>query len=139
MTAGEADEPGAVSRRIEAPAGELFGILADPRRHLDMDGSGMLRGAASEGVISGVGDVFVMKMHYAQLGDYEMNNHVVEYEQDRRIGWEPRPGRGYRDGGSRMRHTTRRQGDRAVARRPKGPVPPLKGPRATAEGAPCRG
>ncbi|MER6142836.1 hypothetical protein ABT174_22800 [Streptomyces sparsogenes] len=97
MTVGEADEPVAVSRRIEAPAGEVFRILADPRRHLEMDGSGMLRGAVSERVISGVGDVFVMKMHYAQLGDYEMNNHVVQYEQDRRIGWEPRPGRGYPD------------------------------------------
>jgi hypothetical protein len=24
-----------------------------------------------------------------------MNNHVVEYEQDRRIGWEPEAGRGH--------------------------------------------
>jgi hypothetical protein len=37
----------------------------------------------------------VMKMHFAHLGDYEMNNHVVEYERDRRIGWEPAPGRGH--------------------------------------------
>ena len=43
-------------------------------------------------MISGVGDVFVMKMYFAHIGDYEMNNHVVEYEQDRRIGWEPEPG-----------------------------------------------
>jgi hypothetical protein len=28
-------------------------------------------------------------MHFSHLGDYEMNNHVVEYEQDGRIGWEP--------------------------------------------------
>jgi hypothetical protein len=26
-----------------------------------------------------------------------MNNHVVEYEQDRRIGWEPEAGRGHPD------------------------------------------
>ena len=43
----------------------------------------------------GAGDVFVMKMHFPHLGDYEMNNHVVEYEQDRRIGWEPEAGRGH--------------------------------------------
>jgi hypothetical protein len=55
----------------------------------------MLREAVSTTMISGVGDVFVMKMYFSQLGDYEMNNHVVEYEQDRRIGWEPEPGRGY--------------------------------------------
>jgi hypothetical protein len=60
-----------------------------------------LRGAASAAVISGVGDVFVMKMYFAHLGDYEMNNHVVEYEPDRRIGWEPEAGRGHpRAGGS---------------------------------------
>jgi hypothetical protein len=55
----------------------------------------MLRGAGSTAVISGVGDVFVMRMYYSQIGDYEMNNHVVEYEQDRRIGWEPESGRGH--------------------------------------------
>jgi hypothetical protein len=36
-----------------------------------------------------------MKMYYTELGDYEMNNHVVEYEADRRIGWEPEAGRGH--------------------------------------------
>jgi hypothetical protein len=92
-----ADEcrPVAVSRRIGAPAREIFQILADPGRHSDLDGSGMLRGAAGNTVITGVGDVFVMKMHFPALGDYEMNNHIVEYELDRRIGWEPEAGRGH--------------------------------------------
>ena len=90
----------AVSRRIAAPAHEIFRFLADPHRHVDLDGSGMLRGAASEGPIRGVGDVFVTRMYYERLGPYEMNNHVVEYEQDRKIGWEPRPGRGHPDAGT---------------------------------------
>jgi hypothetical protein len=90
-------EPVSVSRRIAAPPRAVFQILTDSARHLDLDGSGMLRGAVSPKVISGVGDVFVMKMHYLALGDYEMNNHVVEYELDRRIGWEPEPGRGHPD------------------------------------------
>ena len=89
------DQPIAVSRRICAPAHDIFQVLADPVRHPDFDGSDMLRGPTSAAVISGVGDVFVMKMHVSRLGDYEMNNHVVEYEQDRRIGWEPAAGRGY--------------------------------------------
>jgi len=89
--------PVAVSRRIGAPARDIFQILADPGRHSDFDGSGMLRGAASQTVVSGVGDVFVMKMHYPALGDYEMNNHIVEYELNRRIGWEPEAGRGHPD------------------------------------------
>lgn len=88
-------QPVAVSRRICAPAHDIFQVLADPARHPEFDGSGSLRGASSTGLISGVGDVFVMKMYFAHLGDYEMNNHVVEYEPDRLIGWEPAAGRGH--------------------------------------------
>ena len=88
-------QPVTVSRRICAPAHDIFQVLASPARHQELDGSGSLRGAASDAVISGVGDVFVMKMYFAHLGDYEMNNHVVEYEPDRRIGWEPEAGRGH--------------------------------------------
>jgi hypothetical protein len=88
MTNAEATRV-AVSRRIDAGAGQIFQILADPRRHTEIDGSEMLRGAITESVVSGVGDVFAMKMYYEQFGDYEMNNHVVEFDVDRRITWEP--------------------------------------------------
>jgi hypothetical protein len=88
-------QPVAVSRRICAPAHDIFQILANPARHPEVDGSGMLRGAVSTTMISGTGDVFVMKMYFSLLGDYEMNNHVVEYEQDQRIGWAPEAGRGH--------------------------------------------
>ena len=88
-------EPITVSRRIGSPASAIFQILADPARHRDLDGSGMLRGVVSGAAITGVGDVFVMKMYFTELGEYEMNNHVVEYEPDRRIGWEPEAGRGH--------------------------------------------
>ncbi|HEY1623964.1 MAG TPA: SRPBCC domain-containing protein [Streptosporangiaceae bacterium] len=87
--------PVTVSRRIDAPAHTIFQVLTDPGRHVELDGSGMLRGAASTDVIKGVGDVFVMTMYYLALGDYEMNNHVVEFEPDRRISWEPEAGRGH--------------------------------------------
>jgi hypothetical protein len=80
-----------VSRRIEAAAAPIFAILANPQRHTDFDGSDMLRGAVIDRPISGVGDTFTMKMH--RLGDdYLMINYVVEFEQDRRIFWEPAPG-----------------------------------------------
>jgi hypothetical protein len=79
------------SRRIEAPADVVFEILADPQRHTEFDGSGMLRGAVLDRPISDVGDTFTMKMH--RLGDdYLMLNHVVEFEPGRRIFWEPAPG-----------------------------------------------
>ena len=80
-----------VSRRIEAPANVIFKILANPQRHADFDGSGMLRGAVLDLPISGVGDIFTIKMH--RLGDdYLMLNYVVEFEPGRRIFWEPAPG-----------------------------------------------
>jgi hypothetical protein len=81
-----------VSRRIEAPAGRIFRLLVDPRRHTDLDGSDTLRGAESDDVITGVGDVFKMMMYLDEVGDYLMLNYVVEYEPNRRIGWEPAPG-----------------------------------------------
>jgi hypothetical protein len=56
-------KPVAVSRRISAPARDIFQLLADPGRHPDLDGSGMLREAVSRAIVAGVGDVFVMKMY----------------------------------------------------------------------------
>jgi uncharacterized protein YndB with AHSA1/START domain len=94
-----------VSRRVNAPPNVVFDVVADPARHVELDGSGMLRGAVGSAPVTRVGDVFVMKMHNARLGDYEMNNHVVEFEQDRRIAWEPAPGRGHpRADGGRVGH-----------------------------------
>jgi hypothetical protein len=92
--------PVEVSRRIGAPAPDIFRFLADPGRHVELDGSGMVRGTLTTRLMSGVGDVFVMRMYYPRLGDYEMNNHIVEYELNRRIGWEPEAGRGHPDEGS---------------------------------------
>jgi uncharacterized protein YndB with AHSA1/START domain len=77
------------TRRIEAPAPTIFELLADPRRHLEIDGSGMLRGTEEAQPIGAVGDQFVMSMYYEQFGDYTMLNRVVEFEKDRRIAWEP--------------------------------------------------
>jgi hypothetical protein len=88
-TADDECPPVVMSRRIQAEAGAIFEILADPRRHTDLDGSGMLRGALTDSVVTGVGDVFVLKMYLERLGDYEMANHVVEFEVGRRITWEP--------------------------------------------------
>ena len=85
---GDTCQPVSVSRTIGAPAGKLFDFLADPANHPLIDGSGMVREAAG-GAISRVGDVFTMKMHNDEMGDYEMSNYVVEFEPGRRLGWEP--------------------------------------------------
>jgi uncharacterized protein YndB with AHSA1/START domain len=78
------------TRRIAAPASTIFELLADPRRHPEFDGSGMLRGTDATGPIAAVGDHFLMNMYYEQFGDYTMLNRVVEFEPDRRISWEPK-------------------------------------------------
>ncbi|HVV77237.1 MAG TPA: SRPBCC family protein [Mycobacteriales bacterium] len=86
------DETGvvSVSRRIEAPAEQIFALLADPGRHTELDGSQMLRGAAGSKPVTGVGDRFVMNMFFDGMGgDYAMDNHVVEFEPNRRIAWTP--------------------------------------------------
>lgn len=62
----------------------------------------MLLGTERRGPVSAVGDVFIMKMHYAAIGDYEMDNHVVRFERNRAIGWQPVCGRGHPDAGTRQ-------------------------------------
>ena len=81
--------PVSVSRRIEAPAADIFELLANPERHPQFDGSEMLRSSQGNKVIVGVGDVFVTKMYLAAMGDYEMHNRIVVFEPDRSIAWEP--------------------------------------------------
>jgi uncharacterized protein YndB with AHSA1/START domain len=78
-----------VSRRIDAPAGRLFALLADSANHPLIDGSGMVREPAGAVRLTAVGDLFRMNMHHAARGDYQMQNEVVEYQADRLLVWQP--------------------------------------------------
>jgi hypothetical protein len=78
------------SRDIPASAAAIFVVLANPAMHPYIDGTGMVQSAEDDATITKVGDVFVMNMTHWSLGDYGMENHVVEYVPDRRIVWEPR-------------------------------------------------
>jgi len=62
-TMTEESKPVEVSRRIKAPPALIFEILANLQRHMDFDGSDMLRGAVFNRPISEVGDTFIMKMN----------------------------------------------------------------------------
>ena len=76
-----------VERLVRAPASILFAILRDPATHLEIDGSGMLRGRSDGATQLGPGDRFTMSM--SQLGmAYRSQNTVVEYAPDRLIAWE---------------------------------------------------
>jgi hypothetical protein len=78
-----------VSLDVDVPAHSLFMHLTRPADHPAIDGSGMLRSSDDRRVLSGIGDVFEMRMSNDTLGDYLMENHVVEFVPDRRIAWEP--------------------------------------------------
>jgi uncharacterized protein YndB with AHSA1/START domain len=78
-----------VSRDIPAPAARIFSVLARPATHPDVDGTGMLRTTLEDVVLSKVGDVFIMNMFNDEMGDYVMENRVVEFEPERCIVWEP--------------------------------------------------
>lgn len=78
-----------VSRDIAAPAAQIFSILVRPASHPEVDGSGMVRTTLDDVVISKVGDVFAMNMFNDEMGDYVMENRVVEFEPELRIVWEP--------------------------------------------------
>ena len=69
-----------VSRRIEAPAEQLFALMAYSANHPLIDGSGMVRTRPHRSTVSGVGDAFLMNMHHDRFGYYQMRNEVVEYE-----------------------------------------------------------
>src|SRR5215469_13458874 len=88
MTAGDC-QPVSVSRRIAAPANVLFAVLADPARHGSIDGSGMVGQALTTSLVSQAGDTFIMRMHNDEMGDYEITNHVIDYQPNQRIAWEP--------------------------------------------------
>ncbi|MHC9291105.1 SRPBCC family protein [Mycobacterium sp. LTG2003] len=73
------------SREIAAPADAIFELIADPAQQPRWDGNGNLAEAAAGQRVHAVGDVFIMTI--SQGGDRE--NHVVEFEEGRRIAWRP--------------------------------------------------
>lgn len=78
------------SGTIDAPPERVFALLADPSRHTELDGAGMLRGVESpSGPVTAVGDSFVMNMNQEGIGDYRMRNEITDFEADRRITWAP--------------------------------------------------
>lgn len=78
------------TRTIEAPAKDIFDVLTLPARHREFDGSGMVRADEKSQRIQQVGDVFTMNMHAEAMGgDYQTDNHVVAYDENKLVGWKP--------------------------------------------------
>lgn len=96
---------------IAAPPSVVFAILADPRQHARIDGSGSVRGVIDGPERLEKGDRFGVDMKLFGL-PYKITNIVVEHEPDRRIAWRHFGGHRWRyeleptpDGGTRVTET----------------------------------
>ncbi len=98
------------STTIDASPEVVFAIIADPRQHSRIDGSGSVRDTIdgperlSQGATFGVG----MKLFGVP---YKISNRVVEFEENRLIAWRHFGGHRWRyelepvDGGTRVTET----------------------------------
>lgn len=75
----------AASREVTAPAGTIFELIADPARQPRWDGNDNLAGASAGQRVGAVGEVFTMTLTKGSVRE----NHVVEFDEGRRIAWKP--------------------------------------------------
>lgn len=73
------------SRLIQAPAGAIFELIADPARQTQWDGNDNLGHSASGQRVRQIGDVFTMELTSGALRE----NHVVDFDEGTRIAWMP--------------------------------------------------
>ena len=84
MTSGDVET---VERTIPALPAAIFALLADPSRHRDIDGSGTVKEAKNAPGRVKLGDTFGMSMKRGV--SYSTYSAVVEFDDDRRIAWQP--------------------------------------------------
>jgi uncharacterized protein YndB with AHSA1/START domain len=73
------------SREMAAGTSRIFELIADPAQQPQWDGNDNLAEAESGQRVRRVGDVFTMTLSNGGIRD----NHVVEFEEGRRIAWTP--------------------------------------------------
>lgn len=78
-----------VSVDVSASATDLFAVLADPAKHVEVDGSGMLQLAHAPDRITALGETFAIAMQDEEGRPYEVVNHVVAFEPGAHLGWMP--------------------------------------------------
>ena len=74
------------STTISAPPTVVFSIVADPRQHPRIDGSGSVRDTVQGPERLSQGATFGVSMKLFGL-PYKISNRVVEFEEDRLIAW----------------------------------------------------
>lgn len=85
MTDQEAPRVASASREIAADAGTIFELIADPAQQPRWDGNDNLAAAAAGQRVRRAGDVFTMRITTGSIRE----NHVVEFDEGRRIAWTP--------------------------------------------------
>ena len=73
------------SREIAAGPGPIFELIADPAAQPRWDGNDNLAAAPAGQRVRRAGDVFTMPLTRGAIRE----NHVVEFEEGRRIAWRP--------------------------------------------------
>jgi Polyketide cyclase / dehydrase and lipid transport len=86
------DDRVSATRRIAASASDIFGIVTDPAKHVEIDGSHMLEGVENASPLREVGDSFIVNMDRDALGDlplgkYTVRNVVTRVSPDRLLEW----------------------------------------------------
>ncbi|ONI79655.1 polyketide cyclase [Actinosynnema sp. ALI-1.44] len=74
-----------VDGEIAAGAARIFELIADPAQQPLWDGNDNLAEAPTGQRVHATGDVFSMTLTIGEVRD----NHVVEFEEGRRIAWRP--------------------------------------------------
>ncbi len=85
MTGHEPPRVVSASREIAAGAEQIFELIADPAQQPRWDGNDNLAEAADGQRVRGVGAAFTMTTTKGNVRE----NHVVEFEEGRRIAWRP--------------------------------------------------
>ena len=73
------------TREIAAPAERIFELIADPAQQPRWDGNSNLAAAGDGQRVRGVGAAFSMTLTTGAVRE----NHVVEFQEGRRIAWTP--------------------------------------------------
>jgi hypothetical protein len=86
------DDRVSATRRIGASASDIFSIVTDPAKHVEIDGSHMLVAAEDAAPLRAVGDSFVVNMDRDALGDlplgkYTVRNVVTKMSPDSLLEW----------------------------------------------------
>lgn len=81
-----------VEQTIQASSADVFDVLSNPARHVELDGSGFVISDEKSNRIQGTGDVFTMNMTGDHMGgDYQTDNHVTGYSQNQLLAWQTAP------------------------------------------------